>query len=502
MRKKRLRRLGILVVTVLAAMASVCPAAADKTSREDWPCWRGPRTDGTAGEIPPASALVHKPEDARLVWKSEAEWTRPYGFTSGYASPCVADGRVFLFWYVGDGKSILKTRREGHFINKKNGSLPDAFKDRLASIAADEIVLCVDARNGKTLWRWVMPSRGINLMCTNGKNGGHFSMAAADGKAFAIGTNARLYALDAATGETLWSAPTGGTEQREQWLEACIAANSAKVPANGKNPLSGCPRQDRGLVCSCAAYADGVVLFRDKAFDADTGKVRWTCKRYGGYASPVVWNHEGRSYFISGGGLCVEPETGKVLWEAEGGFDRKDHRATVVVGDGYLVLGAANACYRITPEKAELVWKIDKGGGCDMGSSSVIHNGHLWANTSHPGGHRREGKKYGGAANHVCIELATGKEVARIGAPSNSGSLVAFGPWIIQESIGAGPLHKDLAKGLGVYRADPKAPFALVCAIRYPGPRQDSVTPAIVGSRIYIRGGERLYCYDLAKADG
>ena len=51
---------------------------------------------------------------------------------------------------------------------------------------------------------------------------------------------------------------------------------------------------------------------------------------------------------------------------------------------------------------------------------------------------------------------------------------------------------------MGVYRADPaNDTFATVGAITYPDPFQDSVTPAIVGSRIYIRGGERLYCYDL-----
>jgi len=148
------------------------------------------------------------------------------------------------------------------------------------------------------------------------------------------------------------------------------------------------------------------------------------------------------------------------------------------------------ACYRITPEKAEPVWRLEKGGGADMSSSAVIHNGYLYANTMHPGGHRREGKKYGGAANHVCIELATGKEVCRVGAPSNSGSLIAFGPWIIHEK-----------KMLDVYRADPQDPFGLVGTITYPGPRQDSVTPAIVGSRIYIRGGERLHCLELRRTE-
>jgi len=401
----------------------------DEAFRNTWPCWRGPRADGTAGEIPPASALVDKPEDARLVWTSEA-WIPPSGrshmgkFVTGFASPCVSEGRVFLFWYEGDGKVVdEKVLKEG---TRRRGATEE-WGRKIASVAANEIVLCVDANTGQTLWNTVV-GKGPNLQGSgSGKLGGHYSMAAADGKAFAIGTNARAYCLDAATGKVLWTAPTGPTEKRERELEKAVAAGTLQEGAFGR--IGGGNRHNR-MPNGCPAYADGVVWVFDTAFDAETGKVLWTGQHGNSMPSPVVWNCEGKQYFISGGGVCVEPKSGKVLWKVRGGSG-----STPAVGEGYLVVDAAHRCYRITPMQAELLWELEKGFDTDMNSSSVIHDGYLYANTSHPGGHRREGAKYGGAANHVCIELATGKEICRIGASSNSGSLIAFGPWVIQEGV-------------------------------------------------------------------
>jgi outer membrane protein assembly factor BamB len=248
----------------------------------------------------------------------------------------------------------------------------------------------------------------------------------------------------------------------------------------------------------CPAYADGVVWVYDTAFDADTGKVLWTGHHGNGTPSPVVWNHQGTNYFISGGGVCVEPRSGKVRWKAA---QAPSSMSTPTIGDGYMVLGGLQACYRITPEGVEEVWrKGPQGFGGDMGSSSVIHNGHVYAQTRGDLRKEKHGKSCRG--NLVCVELATGKEISRVRSGSNSGSVVPFGPWILHEFISGTIAGKDVydSSAWGVYRADPTSDtLGLIGGFRIEGPYQDTVTPAIVGSRIYVRGGEHVYCYDLAK---
>ena len=56
------------------------------------------------------------------------------------------------------------------------------------------------------------------------------------------------------------------------------------------------------------------MFFHDTAFEAKTGKVLWQKNVGSGKGSPVVWTVEDKTYFICGGGYCVEPRTGRLLW--------------------------------------------------------------------------------------------------------------------------------------------------------------------------------------------
>ena len=73
---------------------------------------------------------------------------------------------------------------------------------------------------------------------------------------------------------------------------------------------------------SCPAAADGVALMEDAGgrffgLDAQTGEILWG-PVHGNFGkigrAPLVWNHDGRSYFILFN-QALDPKTGKVLWE-------------------------------------------------------------------------------------------------------------------------------------------------------------------------------------------
>src|SRR5687767_5495670 len=97
-------RIGwVIVLAVAVAFASSAVA-------EDWPCWRGPRGDGTSLE----TRVPTRWSDAENV-----HWKVPIA-GKGHSSPIVVGDRVFLTTAIEDQQKRL--------------------------------LICFDRRSGKTLW--------------------------------------------------------------------------------------------------------------------------------------------------------------------------------------------------------------------------------------------------------------------------------------------------------------------------------------------------------------
>jgi outer membrane protein assembly factor BamB len=122
------------------------------------------------------------------------------------------------------------------------------------------------------------------------------------GKVFIGGDDGHMYALDAATGATLWVGPT----------QASFFVDSAAV--------------GHGLVFANSIFSTLL------AYDAETGAIAWTSNLTDVRASPTLSN--GTLYVASSDGTltALDAETGAPLWSAEGGccvFDQ----APAVDGD-------------------------------------------------------------------------------------------------------------------------------------------------------------------------
>jgi len=140
---------------------------------DDWPQWLGPQRDSIWRE----TGILNKfPEGGPKV-----KWRVP--ITGGYAGPAVAEGRVFVTDYV---------RSEGENTNNPVG------RDRLGG---KERVLCLDAAEGKLLWKHEYDCI-YNISYTTGPR---CTPTVHSGKVYTLGAEGNLLCLDAAKGSVLWS---------------------------------------------------------------------------------------------------------------------------------------------------------------------------------------------------------------------------------------------------------------------------------------------------------
>ncbi len=311
------------ILTVCMAAMLVAGGAALVDAGADWNQWRGPGRNGVAAGGPKLSALWSE-KGPELVWQSEPI---PSGGDGGLGSCVTYKNRVYLF------VNWKRYQNQG---------------------GAADVVVCLDANTGKTLWKTNFPGREYGY-------GTSSTPCVYDGKVYAVGGNG-MYCLDAATGREIW-----------------------KVPSLG-NELSSSPTVINGVLVVCT----GVL----KGFDPATGKEMWACPKAGNgngnNTSPAVWKTDKQSFVIVNMGnlTCVNPSDGSIVWQGDGA----NHTSTPSITGDHCIVGSAVAGYKLLPDKAQ---KLFGTGLNDRGASQIMHNGHVFA--------------YAGGALR-CLDL-TGKEL-------------------------------------------------------------------------------------------
>ena len=102
---------GSWLMAVMLAVTACSGSAAEWTG---WPNWRGPRCDGSG--IDTGAKMAESFEEATHLWTNDERVPGTYEhdarsggnrlktrIPAGYASPVVADGRVYLAYYVPNG---------------------------------------------------------------------------------------------------------------------------------------------------------------------------------------------------------------------------------------------------------------------------------------------------------------------------------------------------------------------------------------------------------------
>jgi outer membrane protein assembly factor BamB len=238
-------------VPALFAVALALPSAA----AADWPQWRGPDRDGTAGKL---SLPARWPKDLTRKWRVTVG--------EGHSSPVVAGDRVFLF------------SRE---------------KD-------DEVVRCLELGSGKEVWKKSYPAPYEMHPAARGHGKGPKSTPAVrDGRLFTFGIGGVLTCWDAKTGKVLW---------RKDFAK--VYKNTSPLFGTAMSPLV-----EGGL---CVVHVGGHDKGALKAYKVDSGEEKWSWDGDGpGYASPVLVTLAGERQVVTqtqDNLVGVSWSAGKLLW--------------------------------------------------------------------------------------------------------------------------------------------------------------------------------------------
>jgi outer membrane protein assembly factor BamB len=336
---------------------------------EDWPGWRGPRSDGTVAET--GFPLSWGPKE-NVKWKTDLRGV-------GHSSPVVSKGKVFVAGCIESEKKRVLTcldRTNGdvlwekcavtsdlekkHSENSWASSTPAVDGERVYITFFDNPqmrVYCYDYR-GNLLWEknpgefhsvhgfCSPPTLYKNLVIVNGDQ---------DAKAFIV-------ALDKFTGNEVWRADrpnrtrsycppvvveTAGKKQLVLTGSKCVAGYN---PDTGtQNWIIDGPTEQfvssmvlhDGLLLLTAGFPENWIMAIDPNGSGNVTKthVRWANKKEGGYVpSPVAL--EGKLFLVDDKGVasCWDVNTGKQKWKER--LSGKGHHASAVAADGRIYLTA------------------------------------------------------------------------------------------------------------------------------------------------------------------
>lgn len=316
-----------------------------------WPGLRGPGYDGAAR----GAQLFDGGEPAL-----EVGWKRALG--SGYSSLVVGDGRVITMFAADDV----------------------------------DVMAAFDTQSGEELWRYTI---GKTYAGHSGSHDGPISTPMLEGsKVFGLGAWGHLFALDAASGETLWQIHL-------------VDDHGAVAPYYGftTSPLA----VDDMLVVQIGA-GEGKSL---AAFDQQKGELQWTLGDGEiNFQSPIVATLAGQRQVLASTESHlwgVEPSSGEVLWSYEHGGDGRAMGGGTIIpvqaGEGRIfLLNKIDSSVMLQASKKGDTWQVEELWSNNGISNSyvipVYHDGYLY-----------------GMKNRIftCLDAATGERAWRSREPGD-----------------------------------------------------------------------------------
>lgn len=418
----------------LLAYWGITLMVAHTAAAEDWPQWRGPDRTGriAAGSRTPTELS----EQPKRVWK------HPAG--EGFASPVVADSRVYLFDNQG-GKETL----------------------RALAIA-----------DGTELWR---ASVDETFRDEQGPPGPRCTPLVDSERVYAQSGLGELQCLDVRDGHLKWR-----VNFRKDFGSPFLGEDSP-IPGAAEHGYTASPVIDGPRLIALVGSTNGAGVV---AFDKKTGTVLWKSLRdLAAYAPPLVTSLAGSSQclaFTVDGLVGLRPEDGTELWRSPLKTSYGRHCTTPIVSGDWVYAGSY---------KVGLIATHLTRSGTQLTATRAWTNASVSMNFSSPVLVGRHLYALGTDRNLVCVEADSGRI-----AWSKEGFLTRSADVAHAGLIGLGDLVfvlKDDGEGV-LFAADPTA-------YRERGRAQlgglNWCNPAYADGRLYLRDGVKgtgsLYCYDL-----
>jgi outer membrane protein assembly factor BamB len=429
-------------------------------SENNWPQWRGPTADGLA-------ATAHPP----LEWSEtkNVKWKVPIP-GEGSATPIVWGDQIFIHTAIATGRKAEAAKPDDNSKSAESTQpVPKGAKGGMPGVAAPDeyyqfVLLCLDRRNGKELWRNVVreevPHEGHH------PDHGYASYSpATDGTCVVsyFGSHG-LHVYDM-QGKLKWEKDLGK-------MKTIFGFGEATSPV-----LSG-----NTIVINWDHEGDDFIA----AFNKETGNELWRTPREGKttWATPLVVPVDGKMQVIVPGAektRAYDLATGQQVWECAGLTFNCIPSPVAVGGMVYVTTGyngSALLAIRLSGSTGDLtgtdavVWKVDKD--TPYVPSPLVYNGRLYCFKLN---------------NSIlsCFDAASGNRL--------------FGPERL-DGLGdtyASPVGADnriyLVGRNGttmVLRSGDKLDVLATNKLDEP----IDASPALVGKQIFLRGKKSLYCIE------
>ena len=398
----------------ISAVVGVLFALAASQVLADWPQWRGPNRDG---KVEGFKAPETWPKELTQKWKVTVG--------TGDASPVLVGDKLYVF------------ARQG----------------------GDEVTLCLNAADGKEVWRDQSVVAGISGPSARQHAGPRATPAVAEGKVVTLGVTGVLSCLDAAKGTVVW---------RKDKIEG------APKFFTGSSPLIA-----EGLVIAqLGPEGKGAIV----AFDLATGNEKWKLADEGpGYASPVVMTAGGVKQLVTLTDkkiVGVALADGKLLWQAPFAPTGMAYNAAtpIVSGETVIFTGQGRGTKAVQIEKKDDAFAVKELWTSPLGvqfCTPVLKDGFLYGISD--------------KGNIFCLDAKTGAtawtDSAKVG---NYGAMLDAGTAVLalpnnSQLIAFKPGQKEYSE-LAKLKVAESATFAY---------------PIVTGKSVYVKDQDALILWSL-----
>ena len=450
----RPKRFGLLIACLAAA--------ALQAYAQDWPRFLGP----TQNAISTETGLLDR-------WPREGPplvWERAIG--SGYSAPSVLGLKLVVHHRVGD----------------------------------EEIVECLDARNGQGQWRYAYPSQFEDPYGYN--NGPRATPLLNGNRCYALGAEGKLLCLDLETGKIVWQRDTA-----KDWEipPAFFGVGTTPVLEQDRLIVMVGGQPNAGVVALDPANGHtiwesiGENSWRGAHMTGWPGEplVRWQrWEKQASYSTPLAATIHGKRHLLCltrQGLVSLDPGSGAVNFSFwfRSRVNESVNAMTPIVSDDLVFISAAyykigSVLLRVHPD-GRGVDELWRSTAMELHwTTPILDHGYLYAFSG-----RNEPD-----ARFRCVEFLSGRlqwDQAENWPPHSTltpevygrGSCILADGKLI--ALGEGGL-------LGMFRPDPKAPVEVarfqVPSLHFPC----WAGPVLAKKRLYLRSEDRLVCLNLAKA--
>ena len=427
------------VAAALAAITAVLFGIAQLRAQSpagEWRQWGGPQRNF----ISDATGLA----DTWPAGGPPVLWSRPLGL--GHSSIVAADGRLFTLYRP--GKQVSRT----------------------GPWNAEEVVIALDAKTGKTLWEHRYASEPFDF--TQGA-GPHATPLIVGDRVFATGTNKQVHALDARSGAVIWSRDL--------------------VKDFGAPPRLIRPAVKAGYAVSPLAYRDTIILQAGgmgqavMALRQSDGSVAWKSGDFlVSESSPILIDVSGQAQVVVFAAQAVyglDPANGRILWSHPHDTTGDMNNSTPIWGPDNVLLVTSG--YNQGTRALRLTRQGDATRVEELWFSTRLKV--MFANALRLGDHLYASHGDFGPSVTTAVDVRTGEVVWQERGFGRSSFVYADGKAIVMDEDGDLALARLSPKGLTVL-----AQTRLFDTVSW-------TAPTLVGTTLYARDREKIVALELGR---